>query len=140
MTVATKPIAVDPQAEMDAALDDILGRWHDWQDRVRVARGFAPKSLVVGDYVTSRQYDDTNGALDDALENRTMQAVQVTVQQMQDPYRTAVYVIARACCTGTWVFASPRLPKDKGARDVLFMEARAQAITRLVGVGVLSWV
>lgn len=121
----------------DVALDDILSRWHHWQLGARVGRGHADRSLVAGDYRTSRQYDDVNGALDDDLEAATMRTVQSQVDNMVAPWKIAVYVIARNAYLGTSAFASPRLPSEPKARGQVIDEARRMILTRLRSAGVL---
>jgi len=124
-------------AERNAALDDLLSRWHHWQLGARVGRGHSDRSLVTGDYRTSRQYDDQNGALYDDEEVQTMRAVQACVDNLIDPYRTVVYVLARALYLGTSAFVSPRLPADRAMRAELEAEARRRLIARLVDAGVI---
>ena len=119
-------------------LDDLLSRWHSWANAQRsTGKGYGNKSLVVGDYQTSRQYDDTNGALDDALEATTMRAVDFAVRQMGEPHRTAIYVQARALCLGTHAFSSPRLPSDPEAKRHIVSAARDMLTARLIVAGVL---
>jgi hypothetical protein len=123
------------QAETDAKLDDLLSRWHDWQGKSRIGNGYAPKSLVCGEYRSSRQYDVENGALDDALEGHTMRQVQFEVQELGDPWRSAVYSLARSLCTGAAVFHSPRIPVAMRAQVTI--EARGKLVIRLVSAGVM---
>ncbi len=122
--------------EQDAILDDLLARWHQYRPTARTARGFAPKSLVCGDYKTSRQYDDTNGALDDDLSDMRSRAVDFQVQQMADPHKTAIYMLARNLATGYEVWNSPRLPTGD-ALKIIVREARGMLIGRLVAAGVI---
>ena len=42
--------------DVAVVLDDILARWHRWQS-AHVGRGWNRRALVVGEYLTSRQYD-----------------------------------------------------------------------------------
>ena len=118
-------------------LDDLLGRWHRWCQQATVGRGHASRSLVVGEYRTSRQYDDANGALDDDLERSTMKAVNFNVGEMRDPWRSAIHAQARAIHCGVLVWSSPRLPQDREARELVVQEARAMLIGRLTAAGVM---
>jgi hypothetical protein len=123
------------QAESDAKLDDLLSRWHFWQTKTRGVHSFAPKALVCGDYRTSRQYDDENGALDDALEVHTMRQIDFEVQELGDPWRSAIYAIARSLFTGAAVFHSPRIPAIQRAQ--VSIDARGRLVIRLVSAGVM---
>lgn len=131
------PKGDDCQREtLSAALDSLLAEWHQWQ-RILPVRGFPTRSLVTGEHVTSRQYDDFNGALDAALEQRTMKAVDFQVSQMAEPHKSAIYANARALAVGAAVFSSPRLPIDRAERRIVISEARSMLIRLLQSAGVL---
>lgn len=123
--------------ERDAALDDILSRWHHWRSVGGIVKGYADHSLVFGDYRSSRQYDDENGALDDALEAARMEQVDFEVSELLDPWRSAIHALARSLCTGAAVFHSPRIPPADRAR--VTAEGREKIEVRLVSAGVLTW-
>lgn len=122
--------------DLSAVLDDLLARWHRWQSD-HVGRGYNRRALVVGEYVTSRQYDDSNGALDDRLDNMQMRAVEFAVGQMVDPYKAAIYAQARALHVGVAVFNSPRLPVDPCERMLIVAGARQILTARLQSAGVM---
>lgn len=122
---------------VEASLDDILSRWHHWASRARLVRGYAPRALVCGDYRTSRQYDDSNGALDSDLESSRMEAVDFQVSEMLDPHRTAIHAHARNLSLGLSVWLSPRLPQDLDARSRLIAQARDMLQKRLTTAGIL---
>jgi hypothetical protein len=122
--------------DQHAILDDLLSRWHQWQPR-RATTGYAPKSLVCGAYRTSRQYDDTNGALDDDLNALRCRQVDHDVCTMHDPHRAAIYVLARNLATGANVWISPRLPADPGERASIVSQARVILTKKLIASGVL---
>lgn len=123
--------------EIDATLDDILIRWHQWRMGYRASRGFNDRSTVTGDYQISRQYDDQNGALDDALEATVMRQVEFEISELEPLQHIAVCVLARALVVGVVVFMSPRLPVDRVERDVLVRAARNSLVARLVAAGVM---
>lgn len=123
--------------ESDAALDDLLSRWHHWASRARLVRGYAPRALVCGDFKVSRQYDDSNGALDADMENDTMASVDFHVSEMADPYRTAIHCNARNLSLGLSVWSSPRLPKDRDARAAIVATARGILLKSLTAAGVI---
>jgi hypothetical protein len=123
--------------DSDAILDDLMCRWHQWGQSARICRGFAPKSLVVGDYRISRQHDDINGALDSDLDASRMKAVDFAVGCMLDPYKAAIYAQARALVSGAAVWTSPRLPADPAERAAIVVLARSMLTVRLRSAGVL---
>lgn len=126
-----------PQETSDL-LDDLLCRWHEWSSHASVGRGHASRSLVVGEYRTSRQYDDWNGALDDELENRTCKAVDFAVNGLADLWRVAIHTEARNLAAGYEVFVNPRLPEDRASRRAVTQTARAALIVRLRDAGVIE--
>lgn len=122
---------------VEASLDDILSRWHHWASRARMVKGYAPRALVCGEFKVSRQYDDSNGALDSDLEDTTMGAVDFQVSEMADPYRTAIHCNARNLSLGLSVWSSPRLPQDRDARAAIVVTARCMLHKRLTSAGVI---
>lgn len=118
-------------------LDDLLIRWHYWRMGYRPARGFNRASSVTGDSLTSRQYDDANGALDDALEERIMRQVEYEVEQLPALHHIAICVQARALVVGCEVFTNPRLPVDRAVREGLVRQARAGLVMRLLAAGIM---
>lgn len=118
-----------------AVLDDLLSRWHHWCSSKPSSRGYAPKSLVCGDYKVSRQYDDSNGALDSDLESSTMKVVDFQVSEVPDPYRSCIHALARSLCCGYAVWTSPRVPYEQ--RQEVEAQARARITARLVAAGVM---
>lgn len=124
-------------ADREEALDDLLSRWDHWAHGEKVCRGYAPKSLVCGDFRISRQYDDANGALDDAIEDRIMRAVDAALGAMLDPWRSAMYCQARNLRLGLAVWSSPRLPRDKEGLRVVVATGRRMLIAGLTSSGVM---
>lgn len=119
-------------------LDDILSRWHWWRAGYRSVRGFNDRATVTGDYQTSRQYDDANGALDGQIENSIMAQVEFQFTEMSRLHQVAIMVNARAVYTGADVWLHPSMPTDMGARRRLIDEARTRLMQRLVACGVME--
>jgi hypothetical protein len=124
-------------ADRAAQLDNLLSQWHQWADSKRGVRGYASRALVCGEFRVSRQYDDVSGALDDELDNTTMKTLDFQVTEMAEPYRSAIYALAKNLTTGVTVFLSPRLPQSKEARDMVIAQARQMLTARLISAGVL---
>lgn len=123
--------------EHAAILDDLLSRWHSWQRACPATRGYAPRAAGFEQYRTSRQYDDTNSALDTDLDASRSAQVDFEASQMRDPYRAAIYINARNLCAGLNVWSSPRLPADETERDIVIREARVLICQRLMSAGVI---
>ena len=127
------------QNESDAILDDLLCRWHQWQEsRHRYGRGYPSRDITCGElFRISRQYDDGNGALDESIDHEIMRALDFHVGEMPEPWKAAIYANARALVVGAAVWSSPRLPQDRHARAIIVVEARGMLIERLTGAGVM---
>lgn len=123
-----------------AILDDILCRWHRWQHASGRTRGFTGGGNMTGQYQTPHSYLDEVDADQDTdvkVERNIMRQVDFEVRQLPDPWRSAIYALARALSVGVTVFRSPRLPADPAARKLIVSEARARLTTRLASSGVI---
>jgi hypothetical protein len=120
------------------AMDDLLSRWHNWLAPINAGRGYGKKSAGCGSYVASRQYDDENGALDAALEHRTMRTVQECYEQLQHPQSTYILTEARNLHTGNSVWRHPRLPMDPGELAEIRVEARGQMLRQMMRRGLVD--
>ena len=123
--------------ESGQILDDLLIRWHHACTHYRHTRGFNSRAPGTDGYRPSRQYDDTNGALDHHLEASQVEAVEFEVSQRPEPHRSAIHTNARNLSTGSAVWSSPRLPADLAERAVLIWAARDMLINRLRSAGVM---
>lgn len=138
------PDAVEAPSEMDVnqALNDLLTRWHQWSSSYTFGKGYPSVDSACRSSKTSRQYDDTNGALDAAVENKIMEAFDAAIwtipNTQEKPYLTALQFQARNFCTGRQVWTSPRLPTDDMERRVILMEARNILLRALARSGVMS--
>jgi hypothetical protein len=126
-------------------LDDLLSRWHHWM------KGKPINGVDRLDDPTFRAtqcrggWDSAYDVLDRELEEVQMRAVDFQVGGdgrgqggMPEPYRAAIYCVARNCYTGRKVWLSPRLPQDPQERGVLLMEARNMLMLRLLSAGVIQ--
>lgn len=123
--------------DIDETLDDLLCRWHHWQQEYQPVRAYSGRALVCGDYRSGRQYDVENGVLDDALELQTMRAVDFAVDQLSPLFRIAIHQDARNLVVGCAVFVSPRLPADREQRQQIVADARQALSVRLLHAGVM---
>lgn len=83
------------------------------------------------------QWDTMDEVIDEQITSKIMEAVDFQVSELKDPYRSAIYILARNCATGRNVWLSPRLPADVVARTMIVQEARMQLTRRLMNVGVI---
>jgi hypothetical protein len=131
------------QAAIQAAtLSDLLSRWHNWGRNYK-ANQQSPKDPIFRDAKSGRGWDSTDDIIEDELMGSTMEAIDFQVSEMPDdiekgqPYRSAIYVLARNLSTGRSVWLSPRLPKDPLERGAVVAEARRLLTRRLMDCGVM---
>lgn len=87
-----------------------LRLWHGWsRASSRVASGYSRTSPGFQSYRASRQYDDANGALDDAAEMEHARAVDSALARIPDPWRVALFIEARNIDAPARVWASARI-------------------------------
>jgi len=75
--------------------------------------------------------------MEDEAERIKMEAMDFHVYEMEDPYRSAILILARNCYTGRSVWLSPRLPKDPLDRAQIVGQARTMLTRRLMAAGVM---
>lgn len=126
------------EADINQVLNDLLARWHVWSSSYSFGKGYPSVDSACRDSRTSRQYDDTNGALDAGVENRIMEAFDAAVWTIEQPHLTALQFQARNFHARVAVWKSPRLPDDDMERGVLLMEARNKLMRALARSGVMS--
>lgn len=138
--MTTNPATLEAPSELDVnqALNDLLTRWHQWSSSYTFGKGYPSIDSACRSSRTSRQYDDSNGALDAAVENKIMEAFDAAASTIEQPYLTALQFQARNLFTGRQVWTSPRLPVDEMERVVLMMEARNRLLRVLARSGVMS--
>ena len=126
------------QSDIDNLLNSLLAEWHRWGTRCSMGKGYPSANPSCREARVSRQYDDCNGALDDALDDSVMVAFDAAAYRVPQPWLTALQVQARNAATGVAVWRSPRLPLDVMERAVLTLEARNKLMRELAKDGVLS--
>lgn len=124
--------------ELDTTLNRLLSQWHDWSRSYRYGKGYPSADATCRQARASRQYDDTNGALDAKVDSAIMEAFDAAVNRVPQPHVTALMFQARNFSTGANVWLSPRLPVDPLERRILTMEARNILMRELARDGVLN--
>jgi hypothetical protein len=97
-------------SDVDAILDDLLRSWH-FRCQLDDAEGYYRVNPACLMFRSSRQYDDSNGALDSDNRNTVLEAFDAAVFRLEQPYLYAIQVQARNLATGSWVWRHPRLPE-----------------------------
>ena len=122
---------------IEASLDALLVMWHTFASQEGVGWGYPSRAPASHQYRCSRQYDDTNGAIDGDVDRHIAQAVGHQVDKIADPHRTALHLNARNLKTGVSVWSSPRLPTDQIERAHVVAAARNMLARRLMAEGLL---
>ena len=117
-------------------LNDILSRFHHYMDAFRPTRGNGTNPMF-RDTPRPRGGQTVDALLEDDAERGQMQAVEFAVEHMADPYRTAIYILARNCYTGRNVWLSNRLPSDPAQRADIVAKARLILTGKLLDAGAL---
>jgi hypothetical protein len=117
-------------------IDDLLARWHRWCDRPPIEGGYPTECPSCRGYRTSKQYDDTNGALDTDIEGRMMIGLDALIHStLEGVYLTAIQCNARNLAIGAAVFRTPRISaEDMQAR---IGEARSMLAKALGQSGII---
>lgn len=121
--------------ETDAILDDLLSRWHGFCRGYQ--QGVQAASPMFRGATRSKGEQFLEAIAEDQHWNGVFAAMDFHVGEMEDPYRTAIYMNARNCYTGRSVWLSPRLPSDPMERAAIVSVARSQLITKLIRAGVM---
>lgn len=103
--------------------DDAIGLLVLWyrceQSGALRGLGYPAECPSTRGYKTSRQYDDINGAAETDERGELAREVGHAVNGMPEPYRTALYFVARNHATGAQVWRSPRLPEGEKLKELI---------------------
>lgn len=95
-------------------LDHALILWHAWsRASERCAAGYARTAAGFSSYRTSRQYDDANGALDDAADMALARSVDSIISRMGRNHRLALHIEARNLDAPARVWATARIAAEE---------------------------
>lgn len=101
----------------------LLVLWWRYEAQYSPVQGYPKECPSARDYRASRQYDDDNGAAETDRRGKEAAMVGRIVNAMEEPYRTALYTLARNRATGVSVWKSARLPADTEERARVVAEA-----------------
>ena len=102
---------------------ELLALWWKAENAWLPVEGYPTECPSCRDYRTSRQYDSHNGAEETDARGVLIRHVNAAVQQVPEPYRTALYLLARNHATGVAVWRSARLPEDATERAAIVAHA-----------------
>lgn len=108
------------------AVSLLVAWWKYTRARDLMGLGLPVECPSTAGYKASRQYDDINGAHETDSRGELLRHVGSLVDGIAEPYRTALYVLARNRSTGVSVWISPRLPADKDEVAEITAEALAR--------------
>lgn len=127
-----------------AILDDLLSRWHFSGLKSQINGTDRLSDPTFNNYRSYRGWDDDNDLITNDLLASTIEKIDFAVSGdrkgqggMNDPHRSAIYILARNLYTGHSVWLNPRLPKDPLERGAIVIEARCILTERLRTAGVL---
>lgn len=127
-----------------AILDDLLSRWHHAGKMSQINGTDRLADPTFDSYRSYRGWDDDHDIISNELDSSTIDKIDFAVSGdrkgqggMPEPYRNAIYILARNCYTGRNVWLSPRLPKDPLERGAIVVEARRMLTEKLMAAGVL---
>lgn len=123
------------QSDLDSLLNDLLASWHRWARGYQHVGGIGTSPMFHGMKPSKTRDDDD--AVDGAIDNSRMEAIDCQVMQMEPVHRTILQLQARNLVAGVSVWSSPRLPVDPMERAVILMEARNRLLRRLIGYGII---
>lgn len=110
---------------------ELLALWWTAERGWLPVEGYPKECPSCRDYRTSRQYDSHNGAEETDARGILIRHVNAAVQSIEEPYRTALYLLARNHATGAAVWRSARLPEDDQERAAVVAEAVELFVARV---------
>lgn len=109
----------DPQQD----ILDMLAFWWRYESAWLPVAGYPEECPSTRGYKASSQYDTDNGAGETDARGLLAKRIGHAVASIQEPHRSALYVLARNRATGASVWISPRLPTDDTQRAQLVADA-----------------
>lgn len=102
---------------------ELLVLWWRSEQQWSPVEGYPSECPSTRGWRTSRQYDDGNGAFETDARGQLIRHIGHVVASIDEPYRSALYLVARNRASGVSVWDSPRLPKDEMQRMAVISDA-----------------
>ena len=107
----------------DIDLIELLCLWWKHESQWTPVEGYPAECPSTRGWQASRQYDDQNNAAETDARGQLAIHIGHVVAAIEEPYRSALHMVARNRSSGVSVWVSPRLPADKDARAAVVAEA-----------------
>lgn len=114
---------------------ELLVLWWRAESQWTPVEGYPHECPSTAGWRASRQYDfgqDSNGAGETDARGHLIRHISSIVASIEEPYRTALYLVARNRALGVSVWRSARLPQDQDERAEIVAEA-VERFSALVG-------
>jgi len=126
--------------EIDAVIDDLLSKWHQYSNDYRPSRGFSGSDATCRDHRAPTHFDWQNGAEEARALKQEMKAFDQAIHRVPnapEPWYTCLAFEARNLASAAQVWNSPRLPAGEELA-VLRIEARNKLIQELSRDGIIG--
>jgi hypothetical protein len=110
---------------------ELLSLWWRAEKQWTPVQAYPAECPSTRGYRASRQYDDGNGAAETDSRGVLIRHISGVIHSIEDPHRTALYLLAKNKATGADVWRSERLPADSGERAALVADAVALFIAKV---------
>lgn len=107
----------------DIDLIELLCLWHKRMSNWTPVEGYPRECPSTSGFKGSRQFDDVNGQQEAEFTSRLVARLDGIIRSIEEPYQSALCLLARNKASGISVWVSPRLPADKDARAVVVARA-----------------
>jgi hypothetical protein len=111
------------QMKRDIDLIELLCLWYQVESQWTPVEGYPVECPSTKGWRASRQYDSENDAAETDARGKLAKHVGAIVASIDEPYRSALYQVARNKVSGAVVWRSARLPEDKDEAAAITVEA-----------------
>ena len=102
---------------------ELLVLWWRAESQWTPVEGYPMECPSTRGWRASRQYDDHNGAQETDERGLLIRHIGQVVASIPQPYRTALYMVARNRALGESVWSSARLPENQDERAEVVADA-----------------
>jgi hypothetical protein len=107
----------------DIDLVELLVLWYRYESQWTPVEGYPRECPSTAGYMASRQYDDQNQAAETDARGQLAAHIGRIVAGIDEPWRSALAMVARNRSSGAAVWRSARLPEADDARAEVVAEA-----------------
>jgi hypothetical protein len=128
----------------DQLLHSLLADWHRWMAATPINSVDRLDDPTFRDVKSGRCWDSSDDIIAADLKSDTMKTIEFCVTGdrkgqggLMEPYRAAIYNLARNQAMGITCWRSPRLPADPIERGIVVLEAKNMLMRKLLTAGVI---